>query len=94
MGIKVFTDKCYGCKVCVPSCPFGIIEIIDKKAVIKDGCNLCGACVTACKFKAIEITREVETTIDKSLYKGVWVFAEQRGGKLANGTFGRRPKTG
>jgi electron transfer flavoprotein alpha subunit len=86
MGIKVLTDKCYGCKVCIPSCPFGIIEIIDKKAVIKDGCNLCGACVTACKFKAIEITREVETTIDKSLYKGVWVFAEQRGGKLANVT--------
>jgi electron transfer flavoprotein alpha subunit len=70
----------------MPSCPFGIIEIIDKKAVIKDGCNLCGACVTACKFNAIEITREVETTIDKSLYKGVWVFAEQRGGKLANVT--------
>jgi electron transfer flavoprotein alpha subunit len=86
MGIKVITDKCYGCKVCAPSCPFGIIEIIDKKAVIKDGCNLCGACVTACKFKAIEITREVETTIDKSLYKGVWVFAEQREGKLANVT--------
>lgn len=86
MGIKVFIDKCYGCKVCVPSCPFGIIEVIDKKAVIKDGCNLCGACVSACKFKAIEITREVETTIDKSLYKGVWIFAEQREGKLANVT--------
>lgn len=86
MGIKVLTDKCYGCKVCLPSCPFGIIEIIDKKAVIKDGCNMCGACVSACKFKAIEIFREVETTIDKSLYKGVWVFAEQREGKLANVT--------
>lgn len=84
MGIKVLIDKCYGCKVCIPSCPFGIIEVIDKKAVIKDGCNLCGACVSACKFKAIEITREVESKIDKSLYKGVWVFAEQRGGKLAN----------
>ncbi len=86
MGIKVITDKCYGCKVCLPSCPFGIIEIVDKKAVIKDGCNMCGACVSACKFKAIEILREVETTIDKSLYKGVWVFAEQREGKLANVT--------
>lgn len=86
MGIKVITDKCYGCKVCMPSCPFGIIEIVDKKAVIKDGCNLCGACVSACKFKAIEITREVEAKIDKSLYKGVWVFAEQREGKLANVT--------
>lgn len=86
MGIRVITDKCYGCKVCIPSCPFGLIEIIDKKAVIKDGCNLCGACATACKFKAIEITRQVEITIDKSIYQGVWVFAEQRGGKLANVT--------
>lgn len=86
MGIKVITDKCYGCKVCMPSCPFGIIEVIDKKAVIKDGCNLCGACVSACKFKAIEISREVGTTIDKSLYKGVWVFAEQHEGKQANVT--------
>lgn len=84
MGIKILTDKCFGCKVCVPSCPFGIIEVIDKKAVVKDGCNLCGACESACKFKAIEITRDVETKIDKSLNKGVWVFAEQRGGKLAN----------
>lgn len=86
MGIKVLTDKCYGCKVCIPSCPFGIIEVIDKKAVIKDGCNLCGACASACKFKAIEINRDVKAKIDKSLYKGVWVFSEQRGGKLANVT--------
>lgn len=84
MGIKVLMDKCYGCKVCLPSCPFGIIEIVDKKAVIKEGCNLCGACVSACKFKAIEIFRETEVTIDKSLFNGVWVFAEQREGKLAN----------
>lgn len=84
MGIKVLLDKCLGCKLCVPSCPFGIISITDKKAVIKDGCNLCGACVTACKFKAIEITREVTAKIDKSLYSGVWTFAEQRNGKLAN----------
>jgi electron transfer flavoprotein alpha subunit len=73
--------------LCVPSCPFGIIEIIDKKAVIKDGCNMCGACVTTCKFKAIEITRDVKITIDKSLYKGVWTFAEHRNGKLTNVAF-------
>ncbi len=84
MGIKIYLEKCYGCKVCVPSCPFGLIEIVDKKAVIKDGCNLCGACVSTCKFKAIEIIRDVKVTIDKSLYKGVWIFAEQRNGQLAN----------
>jgi electron transfer flavoprotein alpha subunit len=85
MGIKVYFDKCYGCKLCVPSCPFGLISVVDKKVVIKEeGCNLCGACVPTCKFKAIEIIRDVKVTIDKSLYKGVWTFAEQRNGKLAN----------
>jgi electron transfer flavoprotein alpha subunit len=84
MGINIIVDKCFGCKLCVPSCPFGLIEIVDKKAMIKDGCNLCGACVPVCKLKAIEIVREQVITIDKSLYKGVWTFAEQRSGKLAN----------
>lgn len=85
MGIRVIAENCYGCKLCLSSCPFGIIEIIDKKAVIKEGCTLCGACATACKFSAIEIIRDATTsTIDKSLYRGVWVFAEQKEGKLAN----------
>ena len=35
MGIRVLSDKCIGCKLCVPSCPFGLIEIIDRKAAIK-----------------------------------------------------------
>lgn len=84
MGIKIYLEKCYGCKQCVPSCPFGLIAIVDKKAIIKDGCNLCGACVPTCKLKAIEIVRDVKITIDKSLYQGVWTFSEQRNGKLAN----------
>jgi electron transfer flavoprotein alpha subunit len=87
MAIKVLNDKCRGCKLCISSCPFGIIEIVDNKAVIKDGCTMCGTCVKTCKFKAIEITRDVKITIDKSLYKGVWVFAEQRSGKLSNVAF-------
>jgi electron transfer flavoprotein alpha subunit len=58
--------------------------MLDKKAFIKDGCTLCGSCVAACKFQAIEIIRDTVTSIDKSLYNGVWVFAEQKEGKLAN----------
>lgn len=85
MGIKVLADKCYGCKVCLSSCPFGVIEIIDKKAVIKDGCTLCGTCATVCKFKAIEIIRETTVSaVDKFEHRGVWIFAEQRQGKLVN----------
>jgi len=85
MGIRVDLDKCTGCKLCVPACPFGLIEIKDKKAVIKEeGCNLCGACVSACKFDAIVIKKEriAPAGMDVKSYKDVWVFAEQREGKV------------
>ena len=71
-----------------------------KKAVINlDKCNLCGACAPACKFKAILIEK-TETSNQPALakrngpgkpdiseYKGVWVFAEQRKGKVQPVTF-------
>ncbi|MFH1238637.1 MAG: electron transfer flavoprotein subunit alpha [bacterium] len=81
MSIKVIKEKCIGCNLCIPACPFAAIEVVDKKAIIKDNCNLCGACVPACKFKAIVIERE-EKKADLSDYKNVWVFAEQRNNKV------------
>ena len=83
MGIRIIKDKCIGCKVCVPVCPTGAITIVDKKAVIDlDKCTLCGACPSSCKFKAIEITKEEAHVVDKSKYKGIWVFAEQNESKV------------
>lgn len=84
--IKIVLEKCTGCKLCVKACPFAAIEVVDKKAIIKDNCNLCSACVDVCKFKAIEITKERQVK-DFSGYKGVWVFAEQREGKIMPVTF-------
>jgi electron transfer flavoprotein alpha subunit len=37
---------------------------------------------TSCKFDAIEIKTEKESSSDLSHYKGVWIFAEQREGKI------------
>lgn len=85
-NIKVIIEKCTGCKLCVKKCPFGAVELVDKKAVIRDNCNLCGACAEACKSGAIEITRKVIHT-DLSAYKGVWVFAEQKEGRIMPVTF-------
>ena len=84
--IKILLEKCTGCKLCVKACPFSAIEVIDKKAIIKDNCTLCSACVDICKFKAIEITKERQIK-DFSGHKGVWVFAEQREGKIMPVTF-------
>jgi electron transfer flavoprotein alpha subunit/NAD-dependent dihydropyrimidine dehydrogenase PreA subunit len=88
MGIRVIEEKCKGCKLCVEVCLFGAITVTKKLARIDmANCNLCGACVEACKkFGAIEIVRKKTPIIDKSQYRGVWVFAEQKEGRIANVT--------
>ena len=81
--IYVIKEKCTGCGICVRTCPFGAIEIVDGKASIGDKCVLCGACVKACPFGAIVMEKE-ESKADTSGYRDVWVFAETDDGKLKN----------
>ena len=78
--IRIITEKCVGCRLCVKACPFNAIEMIDKKAVILDTCTLCGVCVSSCKFDAIDFKKDEVKGMDISAYKGVWVFGEQSGG--------------
>jgi len=86
MSIKIIIEKCTGCALCIKTCPFAAKRIRDKKAVIDlEKCNLCGACVPSCKFAAIllEKPREVgKVKPDLQDYKGVWVFIEQKKGKV------------
>ena len=51
---------------------------------IGNGCTECGRCVEACPKAAITRTGTSMKNVDISLYHGVWVYAEQRGGKLMN----------
>ena len=80
MTIQIDPDKCTGCGSCVPVCPFSVMDLVNDKARVKEGCNLCGACVDACTFDAIKIEK-AEQKVGEG-YRGVWVFAEQRDGKL------------
>jgi electron transfer flavoprotein alpha subunit len=85
MSIHIISEKCTGCSLCVKTCPFAAIRIIDKKAVIDlNKCNLCGACVDACKFKAISLEKPGAACQlpDIKDYKGIWVFIEQKNGKI------------
>ena len=82
MGIQIDLDKCVGCGNCVPSCPFGLLEIIGEKVQVKDGCTFCGACQEACDYEAIVIETVSEPSVIGDSHRGVWVFAEQRHSQL------------
>ncbi len=85
MSIQVILKKCTGCRLCIKTCPFGAITIDEKKAVIDlHKCNLCGACVPSCKFDAILLEKPEQPVqkVDSADYKEVWVFAEQKKGKI------------
>jgi len=82
MGIWIDHDKCVGCGNCVPACPFDLLELIEEKIQIKEGCTFCSACQEVCDYDAILIEDVPQTTAVSDSHHGVWVFAEQRGGKL------------
>lgn len=84
MSISVDASKCNGCGLCAKSCGSNAIEVKDKLATITiESCTMCGACVSTCHFKAISIDIEKQASEDLTKYKGVWVFGEQRDGKVA-----------
>ncbi|MBN1898960.1 MAG: electron transfer flavoprotein subunit alpha [Spirochaetes bacterium] len=85
MEIIVNKTKCTGCSICIKHCPFNVITIDNRLAIIGEGCTYCGACVTACPFQAITITKEEKGPhTDLSQYKGIMVFGEVRDKKLAS----------
>jgi len=82
--LRIDADKCKGCSLCIKSCPCGALTMVDKLATVDlDKCTLCGSCESTCKFGAIERVINKQAKEDLSQYKGVWVFGEQRNGKVA-----------
>jgi len=85
MAVIIIDEKCKGCTLCVKACPFEAIDMVEKLAVINEKCTNCKQCIPACPFDAI-IDEETEPAVkaDLSDYKDVWVYAEQRAGKIMN----------
>ena len=82
--IVIDTEKCTGCGLCVKSCSFDALIITDKKACLEEEkCTLCSLCISACPTDAVTMER-MGRTRDVSSYRNVWIFAEQKDGKLKN----------
>jgi electron transfer flavoprotein alpha subunit len=84
MGLKIDLEKCVMCGNCIPSCPFGLLDLVEGKIQVKEGCNLCGACRDICNYGAITIEAPQPAAKADANARGVWVFAEQRRGAVKN----------
>ena len=61
--VRIDTEKCNGCGVCIPNCHEGALQIIDNKAVLVSElmCDVLGACLGHCPEGALTIeSREAE----------------------------------
>ena len=61
-------------------CPFGAISYENGKLDISSGCKLCKLCVR--KGQGLVEFQENATQIDKSLWKGICVYADCSGGRI------------
>jgi NAD-dependent dihydropyrimidine dehydrogenase PreA subunit len=59
--LKLYEEKCTGCRRCIEVCPRGVILMFGGKAEISDIdlCIECGACESNCEFNAVEVRRGV-----------------------------------
>lgn len=70
---EVNSDKCSGCGICLPLCPYSAIgwkDYGEKKRAYIDSvlCTGCGVCVAACPSRAITLqgfsTEQIESQIE------------------------------
>ncbi len=84
MAINIKNEECVGCGACVGTCPFGALALENGKAKVTDACTSCGACVESCPAGAIAADAPAAKAAAPADGKGVWVFIEQRDGKIRN----------
>jgi carbon-monoxide dehydrogenase iron sulfur subunit len=66
--VNIDAEKCTGCGVCIESCPFGAIFMVNSVAV---KCDLCGGnpmCVKYCEPAAITYGEPIESAVENRMF--------------------------
>jgi NAD-dependent dihydropyrimidine dehydrogenase PreA subunit len=73
-SLKLDTERCTGCGMCLEVCPHAVFVMNGRKAEIKDldACMECGACARNCSFGALSVQAGVgcAAAVLASLRKG------------------------
>ena len=83
MGKLIFNDdKIANKQEFIKLCPFGAIEYADGKLSANAACRMCRMCEKKGPIGAVTFVEDSAASVDKSLYSGIAVFAEQIGGRI------------
>ncbi len=86
--MRVDEGLCTLCGQCIEACPFAGIEMGQKSIEFTDSCRLCRICIRVCPANALWLEKaEAVGVLDRALYKGVLVFAEQRQSRVQPVTY-------
>ena len=85
MPIKIITEKCNGCQLCIPSCPYGAIGMEGDKAILFESCVHCGICIDSCPVSAIVDISESGSFLEKAARysNNILVIGEAANNKIA-----------
>ncbi|MCF8041412.1 MAG: electron transfer flavoprotein subunit alpha [Desulfarculaceae bacterium] len=83
MVVIIDKELCIGCEQCLDACPFDALEMQGDFPEVGDSCTLCGSCADVCPEDAITVPEVERAQDDRAAEaKGVWVYAEVRGGQM------------
>ena len=81
-GIIIDNNLCTKCELCISSCPFNALGIVDDKIEVNANCKVCKICIKQCPVAAISLQEESQVAINKADYRDILVFVEHTKGKI------------
>jgi len=87
--LKINHDKVTpeAAKELVGLCPFAALNYVDQRLSVNEACKMCRICVKRGPAGIMEFVEEYEAEIDKSMWRGICVYADHEDGEIHPVTF-------